>query len=131
MCARLDIARHLGYQQCSQERLEGFPVGEDCTITVNGRRKESVKAGSSLLSALWSRKIFVPSICGGQAKCGRCKVHVLKGGGERLPAEQPFLTPDERAQGIRLACQVRVTGDIEVLVPEELLTAIGKKEHAD
>ena len=111
-----------------QQRLssfEGFRVAADCTITVNGWRKETVKAGSSLLFALWSRKIFIPSVCGGQAKCGYCKVKVVKGGGERLPAEEPFLTPEERAQGMRLACQVQVTGDIEISVPEDLVSPRG------
>jgi len=96
-------------------------VGADCTITINGCHKETVKSGSRLLFALWSRKIFIPSLCGGQAKCGRCKVQVVKGGGDPLPAEEPFLTPEEKAQGIRLACQVQVTGDIEISVPEELI----------
>ena len=95
----------------------------DCTITVNGWRKETVKVGTSLLSALWNRKIFIPTICGGQARCGACKVKVVRGGGERLPAEEPFLTPEEKAQGIRLACQVQVNGDIEISVPEKLISA--------
>jgi Na+-transporting NADH:ubiquinone oxidoreductase subunit F len=94
-----------------------------CTVTINGWRKETVKAGSVLLFALWSKRIFIPSLCGGQAKCGRCKVKVVKGGGERLPAEEPLLTPEEKAQGIRLACQVQVTGDIEISVPEKLISA--------
>lgn len=98
-------------------------MGADCTIIINGSRKETVAAGARLLYALWSRKIFIPSLCGGQAKCGRCKVRVVKGGGERLPAEEPFLTPEEKAQGIRLACQVQVTGDIEISVPENLVSA--------
>jgi Na+-transporting NADH:ubiquinone oxidoreductase subunit F len=100
-------------------------VSAGCTITINGIRKETVEAGSSLLFALWSRKIFIPSLCGGEAKCGRCKVKVIQGGGERLPTEEPFLTPEERAQGFRLACQVRVSGDIEIRVPQDLLSAIG------
>ncbi len=95
----------------------------DCTITINESRKETVKAGSVLLFALWSRKIFVPSLCCGQAKCGHCKVKVVKGGGEMVSAEDPFLTPEEKLQGVRLACQVQVTGDIEISVPEELLSA--------
>ncbi|MGO8703408.1 MAG: 2Fe-2S iron-sulfur cluster-binding protein [Candidatus Brocadiia bacterium] len=97
-------------------------MAADCTITINGSRKETVKSGARLLYALWSRKIFIPSLCGGQAKCGRCKVRVLKGGGARLPAEEPFLTPEEKAQGIRLACQVQVTGDIEISIPESLVS---------
>jgi Na+-transporting NADH:ubiquinone oxidoreductase subunit F len=100
-------------------------VAADCTITINGCRKETVKAGSRLLFALWSRKIFIPSLCGGQGKCGRCKVKIVKGGGERLPVEEPFLAPEEKAQGIRLACQVQVTGDIEISVPENLVSARG------
>jgi Na+-transporting NADH:ubiquinone oxidoreductase subunit F len=98
-------------------------LADDCTITINGHRKESVKAGQSLLFALWSRKIFIPSLCGGQAKCGRCKVKIVKGGGERQPVEEPFLTPEEKSQGFRLACQVPATGDIEIIVPENLLAS--------
>ena len=93
-----------------------------CTITINGTRKEKVEAGSILLFALWRRKIFLPSLCGGQAQCGRCKVKVLKGGGERTPPEEPFLSPEERAQGFRLACQVKVTGDLDIRVPDELIS---------
>jgi Na+-transporting NADH:ubiquinone oxidoreductase subunit F len=99
-------------------------VSARCTITINGIRKETVESGSSLLFALWSRKIFIPSLCGGKAECGRCKVKVVQGGGERLPAEEPFLTPEERREGFRLACRVQVSGDIEIRVPEDLLSAI-------
>jgi Na+-transporting NADH:ubiquinone oxidoreductase subunit F len=98
-------------------------MAADCTILINGWRKETVKPGSSLLFALWSRKIFIPSICGGQARCGACKVRVVKGGGERLPAEEPLLTSEEKGQGFRLACQVQLTGDIEISVPEKLVSA--------
>jgi Na+-transporting NADH:ubiquinone oxidoreductase subunit F len=97
-------------------------VGAPCTITINGTRRETVEAGAVLLFALWSRKIFIPSLCGGQGQCGRCKVKLLKGGGKRLPAEEPFLSAEEKAQGIRLACQVRVNGDIAISVPESLLS---------
>ena len=100
------------------------------TITINGGRRETVEAGSRLLFALWRKGIFVPSLCGGQAKCGRCKVRVVKGGGEPLPTEEPFLTADEKAQRIRLACQVRVTSDIEISVPEELLSAVSSQLSA-
>jgi len=95
----------------------------DCTISINETRKETVKAGSVLLFALWSKKVFIPSLCCGQGKCGRCKVKVVKGGGEPVPAEDPFLTPEEKSQGVRLACQVQVTGDIEITVPENLISA--------
>jgi len=38
----------------------------------NGKKKLSVKGGSSLLSTLASEKIFIPSACGGKATCGLC-----------------------------------------------------------
>jgi len=92
-------------------------------ITVNGNKHLEVEAGGSLLAALHEHKIPVPSVCGGRGICGTCKVRVLKGAGPLLEAELRLLSDSQRADNIRLSCQVRVGGDIEIKIPEELLAA--------
>jgi len=96
---------------------------EECTITVNKSRTIKVEGGDTLLSTLNQNKLFVPSACGGKATCGLCKIRVVSGGGEMLPTETVFVTRQEREQGIRLACQVRVQRNIEVTLPESMLAA--------
>jgi Na+-transporting NADH:ubiquinone oxidoreductase subunit F len=92
----------------------------ECRITINDQRKETVQGGASLLSSLMSKKIFIPSACGGRGTCAYCKVKVKEGGGPTLPFEEPYLSEEERAQGVRLSCQVKVRNDIAIEIPEEL-----------
>ena len=96
---------------------------EECTVTVNGERTIKVEGGDTLLSILTQHKLFVPSACGGKATCGLCKIPVTSGGGEMLPTETVFVTRQEREQGIRLACQVKVQRNMEVRLPESMLAA--------
>jgi len=93
----------------------------ECEIDINeGDRSLKVEGGSSLLSSLAANKIFIPSACGGKATCGLCKVKVMEGAGPLLPTEEPYLTPEERKDGVRLSCQVKVKGNLRVYIPEEL-----------
>jgi Na+-transporting NADH:ubiquinone oxidoreductase subunit F len=96
---------------------------EQCSVTVNGRKMFTVDGGDTLLSVLNQHKLFVPSACGGKATCGLCKIPVVSGGGEILPTETIFVTKQEREQGVRLACQVKVQHNIEVRLPESMLAA--------
>jgi len=101
----------------------------ECKIDINDSEKElTVDGGSSLLSSLASNKIFIPSACGGKATCGLCKIKVLSDVGPVLPTEEPFLTPEEIKDGIRLSCQVKIKKDIKVSIPEELFNI--KEYHA-
>lgn len=93
-----------------------------CTITINGERTLQVTGGDSLLSSLFTQKIFIPSACGGKGSCGYCKVKVMGGAGELLPTELPYLSPEERENHFRLSCQVKVKNDLDVIIPEEYLS---------
>ncbi len=80
--------------------------------------------GSSLLEAAREAGVGLAALCGGQGRCGRCKVQVISGAVSPLSAaEKEFLSEKELALGFRLACQVKVRGDLRVLVPLESLTA--------
>ncbi|MBE9490531.1 MAG: NADH:ubiquinone reductase (Na(+)-transporting) subunit F [Bacteroidetes bacterium] len=89
-------------------------------ITINGEKEIEVASGSNLLTTLSSKKIFLPSACGGGGTCVQCECHVLEGGGEALPTETPHFTRKELKEGIRLACQVKVKQDMKITIPEEV-----------
>jgi len=79
-----------------------------------------VQAGGTLLGALASHGIFVPSACGGKGTCGVCRCRVSSGGGALLPTEVSHITPKEARDGMRLACQVRVKENLEIELPPEV-----------
>jgi len=97
------------------------PAG-DLNITVNGdeERPLIVSPGDTLLTALSSKSVFLPSACGGGGTCAMCKCQVFEGGGDVLPTETNYLSRKEVADKWRLACQVKVRNDMEIGVPEEI-----------
>ena len=102
-------------------RKKLLPQG-DVNIYVNGDESNpiTVSPGSSLLSALSSKSVFLPSACGGGGTCAMCKCWVDDGGGDVLPTELNHLTRKDVAEHQRLACQVKVRQDMKIRVPEEV-----------
>jgi CDP-4-dehydro-6-deoxyglucose reductase len=85
------------------------------------------RPGTTLLSALRVAGAPIPSVCGGNAACGTCKITVAEVWRERLPVpkrtEQRLLDHLERTgPGDRLACQIQLTRETDglavSLVPE-------------
>lgn len=103
----------------------------ECSIVINGEKKIPVPGGDNLLTYLNGNKIFIPSACGGKATCGFCKVTVLSGAGKILPTEEAFITRQESGKGVRLACQVKVKGEVELHIPEYLLGAEEYESRAE
>jgi len=66
----------------------------DVAIVVNGDESNplTVSAGSTLLTTLAEKKIFIPSACGGGGTCAQCMVQVDEGGGSLLPTEEGHIT---------------------------------------
>jgi len=91
-------------------------------ILINGDEEKSptVKPGSTLLSAMASNKIFLPSACGGGGTCGMCTCQIFSGGGQILPTELNHISRSKAKDHWRLACQVKVREAMEVKVPDEI-----------
>ncbi len=73
--------------------------------------------GASLLDISRDNKIGHVSVCGGRARCSTCRVMVLSGaeGLSRVgPAERKLLEKINAEPNMRLACQARVTGNVDV-----------------
>ena len=102
-------------------RKQLVPQGS-VNVVVNGDTDNPlvVEPGSSLLTALSDKSVFLPSACGGGGTCAMCECHVHSGGGDVLPTEMNHLTRKEAAEGKRLACQVKVREDMEISIPEEI-----------
>jgi Na+-transporting NADH:ubiquinone oxidoreductase subunit F len=83
-------------------------------------REISVKGGGTLMSALVDNKVEISSSCGGRGTCGYCKCRVVEGGGEILPTEEIFMSRQEKADHMRLACQVKIKRDITIIIPDFL-----------
>ncbi len=98
-----------------------IPSGE-VEIDINdGDTKLQVAQGQTLLSALTSNKIFLPSACGGGGSCGMCECQVLEGAGSILPTEVGFFSRKEQNEHYRLACQVKVKDNLKVAIPQEVM----------
>ena len=98
------------------------PAAKQCAIDVNnGQKVLDAISGKTLFETLGENDIKLPTICGGQGMCGCCRITVTKGGGQANAAEKGHLNEQQVAAGVRLACQVRVDGDMAIWVPEEIL----------
>ncbi len=89
-------------------------------IAINKKKELTVEGGQPLLTALKNKSIFIPSACGGRGSCGLCKLKVDSGGGDILSTELPWLDDKEKAEKIRLSCQLKVKQNMELTIPEEL-----------
>lgn len=89
-------------------------------ININNQEIIETEAGSTLLTTLSQRKIFLPSACGGGGTCAMCKCQVLSGGGEILTTEIPYFTRKQQQDHWRLGCQVKVKQDMEIKIPDEV-----------
>lgn len=104
-----------------------FVSSEMCTIKVNNDESLTIhtNAGQTLLSALTSHGIPIPSPCGGKATCKQCKVKIIEGESPSLQTDIDTFTKKQLKEGWRLSCQSKVKGDLHVEVDEH---ALGVKE---
>ena len=96
----------------------------DVKIIINDDEENPViaQAGGTLLNVLSSKKIFIPSACGGGGTCGVCVVHVHDGGGAMLPTEKGHINRGQAREGLRLSCQVKVKQDMRIEVEPEIFS---------
>lgn len=100
-----------------------FVSSDACTIKVNEEEDLTIhtQAGQTLLTALTSHGIPIPSPCGGKATCKQCKVQILEGASEPLQTDIDTFSKKQLKEGWRLSCQSKVKGDLHVHVEEHLL----------
>jgi len=70
---------------------------------------------SRVLAQEDSLGISVGMPCGGQGRCGKCKVRATGSLSGPDAVEREKLTEEELAGGVRLACRVRILGECQIL----------------
>ncbi len=97
---------------------------ELCKIKINEDESltKTVAGGQTLLSALSSQGIHVPSPCGGKATCKQCRIQILEGAEIPLETDKATFTKKQLETGWRLSCQCKVKHDVHVHVEERFLS---------
>ena len=72
-----------------------------------------VEEGASVLDACRAAGIQIDAVCGGEGKCGRCRVRIE---GPHSEAPSALLSAEEVRAGVSLACLTKVLGSISVEV---------------
>lgn len=73
-----------------------------------------VREGALLSEVLRDQGCPPAMPCGGQGRCGKCRVTASGALSAPSPVELTHLTPEELARGVRLACCTRLEGDCQV-----------------
>ena len=100
--------------------------------TASGTHHLAVTTGQSVRDALDTTDFRVRAACGGTGTCGACTIRLISG--EVSPptvAEFMKLMPEERADGVRLACQMRIKGPTEILLDQPAPPSLWKSIAAD
>ncbi|MGA2035672.1 MAG: ASKHA domain-containing protein, partial [Thermoguttaceae bacterium] len=80
-----------------------------------------VLPGTRLLEAAATADLVLSMPCGGEGKCGKCRVVVSEGAHEPTAAETQALSAEELQAGCRLACQCAVWRPTTIHVPDASL----------
>lgn len=96
-----------------------------CVVDLNqGRMKLDCRVGMTLFAALRTHQLYLPTGCGARGQCGQCHVMLLRGeANPHTDSERKLIPEDDLAAGKRLGCQLRLSGDISVEVPEPVFHA--------
>jgi uncharacterized 2Fe-2S/4Fe-4S cluster protein (DUF4445 family) len=73
--------------------------------------------GQNLLEIAMRAGVHINASCGGNSVCGKCKIMIAEG--TAVSAISPKISQTEYDEGIRLACQTIVTGDVVIQIPLE------------
>ncbi len=86
------------------------------------KRKKSIDVpeGINIKDTAMLAGIIVDAPCGGQGKCGKCKVTVTRRATSPNSIEQKFISQKDMDKGVRLACQMKIFGDMTISVPKKI-----------
>ena len=82
----------------------------------------STTGGTTLLNALTTHGIPIPSPCGGKATCKQCKVQIVEGAAPPLETDKGTFSKKQLLDGWRLSCQCKVKNSMSVKVDEHALS---------
>lgn len=89
------------------------------TVTYAGGEQLPLHEGMSILEASVHHRVDHMHACGGSARCTTCRIEVMDGAEHCPPPgadEREVLEMNGLGENVRLACQLRPTGDVTVRV---------------
>ena len=82
------------------------------TVTLNGKKIQA--EAHTVLARVITPHAHLDMPCGGKGRCGKCRVRAAGALSALTEAEKANLSPEEIAEGIRLACCCTAEGDCTV-----------------
>lgn len=135
--AQLGFAALLGVLFAARLARGAFERRRDfITLSYPDERRVNVRRGTSVLEASRLSGIQHASVCGGRGRCSTCRIRLGDGKAEVAPAGEDELKVLARIgapEGVRLACQLRPTHDLQVtpLLPPTASARDGFQRPAD
>jgi uncharacterized 2Fe-2S/4Fe-4S cluster protein (DUF4445 family) len=103
-------------------------MAERRTTFLSQGSRYSTEADATFLELARLVGLSLPSLCGGRGKCTKCRCQPRGPVTEPTALEVEMLTEQELARGVRLGCQARPAGEVEVVIEEEILDKGGYVE---
>lgn len=91
-------------------------IDKDPSVTPT-TKQVTVPGGVTAFDAASWNGIAIDSTCGGHGTCKKCRIKVTSGDVPASRLDLRAFTPDEIAEGWRLACRIRATADTTFDVP--------------
>ena len=88
-----------------------------CRIQVEDFGQIASDPGHLFLDVLNRHGLDLHNDCGGNGKCGKCRIIFHTEPPDCLKGDRFHLSDDQRAQGFRLACFHQIRGDCSITIP--------------
>jgi uncharacterized 2Fe-2S/4Fe-4S cluster protein (DUF4445 family) len=97
-------------------------------VDIKGYGRFKAKKGSRLIDCLIKNNLPVTATCAGNGRCGSCRIKIIRPKQAPNDKDLLFLPQHLIKKGFRLACQLKITRDIEITVPKRKKTGKINKE---
>jgi uncharacterized 2Fe-2S/4Fe-4S cluster protein (DUF4445 family) len=109
-----------------------LPTTDPLVLFMPSGKRGRFAVGTPVLDAARSLGVYVESVCGGRATCGRCQIEVQEGNfakhgitssNDHISARGPKEERYDRVRGLpeqrRLSCSATIQGDLVIDVPQD------------
>ena len=116
----------------SETNMTEAPAKEPLVLFMPSGKRGRFPVGTPVLEAARKLGVYVESVCGGRATCGRCQIEVQEGNfakhkivssldhiSEKGPKEERYEKIRGLPEGRRLSCSALILGDLVVDVPQD------------
>ena len=116
----------------NQSTMSEAPEKDPLVLFMPSGKRGRFPVGTPVLDAARQLGVYVESVCGGRATCGRCQIEVQEGNfakhkivssldhiSEKGPKEERYEKVRGLPEGRRLSCSAQILGDLVVDVPQD------------